>query len=580
MTTTTTLSLRSDPKIAASPIPRHRQIIRFLGRRVTALLAVGVFIGLSLFVVEVAFAYGLQAFLVCLDIMPKTTVAMPAWLSGLRLDSLRSVLGYIFVVGLLRGLLNWAQIYSQGAAAEKFRHLCRFRLLRWAFQSESVSTYEVTSLFERRVSNATAVINAVQGLAVQLTSGVMIMGSLVWLSPRLSTAMAVAMGVLLLPLRVADRKILQASLGQDTAMVQTSRRLIKSIKNLLLIQIYMTQNIEERKAQSTLDDHYRHALRLHLMSGFKFALPQLAGVILICIITIIARHRGGMAPGLLVSYFYLVMRLLQVLSTVNIAFALVASYRPDTQYLYHWWQHSSHDGPSGGKAQGLELAPRPADASPVGWRLDGVSFAYPEAEKPVMRDLSLRLEPGQTLAITGPSGSGKSTLLNIMLGGIKPSTGTVEAVLPGGATRPLQSYRSELLPIVGYVGPESFMVEGTILDNLTYGLQHEPGRAEIAEALGKAECAFVGELANGLDYPITEQGQGLSAGQKQRLALARALLRSPKVLILDEATSNLDNETEEKLVETLSKLKSEMTIIAATHRQALLRIADQRVSLE
>ena len=94
-------------------------------------------------------------------------------------------------------------------------------------------------------------------------------------------------------------------------------------------------------------------------------------------------------------------------------------------------------------------------------------------------------------------------------------------------------------------------------------------------ALNLANCAFVSRLDKGLEHGLTEQGEGLSAGQKQRLALARALLRKPNVLILDEATSNLDIHSEESLVKTFEQLKGKVTIIAVTHREALLRIADQ-----
>jgi len=139
----------------------------------------------------------------------------------------------------------------------------------------------------------------------------------------------------------------------------------------------------------------------------------------------------------------------------------------------------------------------------------------------------------------------------------------------------MQVSRAKLLQTVGYVGPEPFLFDGTIRENLLYALSGRlPDDAQIFAAMDKAECGFVRELSLGLDHPLTEQGLGLSAGQKQRLGLARALLRDPKVLVLDEATANLDFETERRLVETLGDLKGRMTLLIVTHRPALRAIGD------
>ncbi len=144
---------------------------------------------------------------------------------------------------------------------------------------------------------------------------------------------------------------------------------------------------------------------------------------------------------------------------------------------------------------------------------------------------------------------------------------------------PLAEGAPRLMPLVGYVGAESFLIDGTVRENLLYGVHRTPGDAELADALRKAECGFIDDLPNRLEHRLTEQGAGLSSGQKQRLSLARAMLRRPGVLVLDEATANLDSATEEKLVDTLTELKGGMTIVAVTHRPALLRLADQVLTL-
>ncbi|MGZ3709210.1 MAG: ATP-binding cassette domain-containing protein, partial [Bdellovibrionota bacterium] len=216
---------------------------------------------------------------------------------------------------------------------------------------------------------------------------------------------------------------------------------------------------------------------------------------------------------------------------------------------------------------------------PVGWDLRNIRFSYPEASKPIFENFNLQIRPGETLVIQGPSGGGKSTLVNLLLGNLRPQSGAIHVRL-GDSEVPIDEFRSRLLPEVGYVGPECFLIEGTIYKNITYGLQREPEPAEVEQALRLAECQFVSESPEGLNKQITEQGQGLSAGQKQRLSLARALLRRPKALFLDEATSNLDHETEKRLLATLSNLKGHATMIVVTHRPSLLQLADQELRLE
>jgi ABC-type multidrug transport system fused ATPase/permease subunit len=556
---------------------KRRKIVAYLSPPVIRYLSVGILIGATFFCVEMAFAYSLQAFLVCLHIAPPLAATrMAGRLADLGVGR---VLTFIFVVGMLRALLGWAQVFTQGAASEEFKYLQRSRILRWAFASDSMGIHEAIYLFETRVVNGSAGINCIQGLAIQVTSLSMILGALIWMSPRMSVAVLIAMALLFLPVRVADRKIVESATEQSNSLQSLSRKLIDSIKNLLLIQIYGTQELEERQAQSFLSHFRQHAMRLLNVGALKFAMPQFIGVILVCVITMVAQDRAGFAPGILVSYFYLVIQLLQGLSGLNITMSGAMGALPEGRKLYEWWENNSYDGPNPPKRRIISMAPRPADAKPIGWNLDGVCFTYPKTTKPIITNLSLRLDPGEVLAVTGSSGAGKSTLINLLLGGITPDRGVIDVVLPNGELTALEPYRNQLLPLIGYVGPEDFMLEGTLWDNLIYGLPSLPSQELIDEALEKAECGFVKSLAGGLRYRLTEQGQGLSAGQKQRLALTRALLRRPTVLILDEATSNLDADTEEKLVDTFARLKGEMTIVISTHRKALLRIADRQLSL-
>jgi ABC-type bacteriocin/lantibiotic exporter with double-glycine peptidase domain len=254
-------------------------------------------------------------------------------------------------------------------------------------------------------------------------------------------------------------------------------------------------------------------------------------------------------------------------------------YMPNTVRLAVWWAEHSGDSIRASKTP-ESLAEEPAFGGGIGWNLEGVSFRFTEEMPSLFNGLKLRILPRSSLVITGASGSGKSTLLALLLGNLRPSEGSVSLLAEGEERAPEGKVRRKLLASIGYVGPESFLVEGTILENVTYGINRPCSDADVKEALLQAECGFVFSLPRGLDHRITEQGTGLSAGQKQRLSLARALLRKPLALILDEATSNLDRESEARLIETLRGLKASTTLIIVTHREAILTLADQILTLD
>ncbi len=178
----------------------------------------------------------------------------------------------------------------------------------------------------------------------------------------------------------------------------------------------------------------------------------------------------------------------------------------------------------------------------------------------------------------GPSGSGKSTLLGLLIGDLSATNGSI-LVTSSDKTYPLSEARKSLISRIGYVSAENFIFEGSILENICFGLNKTPNEDDVWNSLRLSGAMFVKDMPMGLQHPLSEQGEGLSAGQKQRLGLARALLRDPEVLILDEATSNLDSATEAQIIKTLNNLKGKMTIVSVTHRDQILSIADQVVKL-
>ncbi|MEX2219972.1 MAG: ABC transporter ATP-binding protein [Phycisphaerales bacterium] len=217
--------------------------------------------------------------------------------------------------------------------------------------------------------------------------------------------------------------------------------------------------------------------------------------------------------------------------------------------------------------------PPPSAASPS-HRLS-VSPSQPPGT-PVLKDITLDVEPGQTIALVGPSGSGKTTLCNLIARFYDPTQGTIE--LDGIDLRQIDvgSYRR----LLGIVEQDVFLFDGTVAENIGYG-RRGATRADIAEAARQANAAgFIEKLENGYDTVIGERGVRLSGGQKQRLAIARALLADPRILILDEATSNLDTESERLIQRSLARLMRGRTSFVIAHRLSTIRHADRIVVIE
>ena len=223
--------------------------------------------------------------------------------------------------------------------------------------------------------------------------------------------------------------------------------------------------------------------------------------------------------------------------------------------------------------------PEPAQPAPLtnvrgGLQMEGVSFRY--GSRTVIRNLSLEIHPGEMIGLVGHSGSGKSTLVNLLCRFYDVSEGAIR--IDGTDIRRVAV--ADFRRHIGLVLQEPFLFFGTIAENIAYG-KPAATRTEIVAAARAAHAhEFILRLPQGYDSLVGERGQGLSGGERQRISIARALLIDPRILILDEATSSVDTETEKEIQKALDNLVQGRTTIAIAHRLSTLRKADRLVVMD
>jgi len=209
--------------------------------------------------------------------------------------------------------------------------------------------------------------------------------------------------------------------------------------------------------------------------------------------------------------------------------------------------------------------------------LDEISFSYKNAPKPALHGVSLTVRRGEAVGLVGPSGSGKSTLVDVLLGLLAPQSGGVR-VDGKDIQDDLRAWQNQ----IGYVPQSIFLIDDSLRNNVAFGIpKSKIDEQAVRDAIRSAQLEeFVATLPNGLDTVVGERGVRLSGGQRQRIGIARALYHNPSVLVLDEATSSLDTETEHGVMQAVQALQGDKTVIIVAHRLSTVEYCDRLYRLE
>lgn len=346
---------------------------------------------------------------------------------------------------------------------------------------------------------------------------------------------------------------------------EMSSKVSEMVEMMPVTRAHAIEDIEVQKVDDQLKKVKERGLKLDVITAIFGACNWVTyqGFQIICLIfTVIMAYNGNIPLGDIVLYqSYFTLMVNQVSNILNIYPQLAKGFESINSISEILMADDIEQNQ--GKQQLQDVSGE--------FSFEDVEFCYPTADDPVLRKFNLKVKPGECIAFVGESGAGKTTLLNMVIGFIKPSGGRV--LLDGKDLKDidLRTFRKH----IAVVPQNTILFSGTIRDNITYGLPHVT-EEEVQKVVHMANLGeFINKLPQGLDTSIGEHGDKLSGGQRQRIAIARALIRDPKVIVLDEATSALDSISEQQVQKAMQELVKGRTTFIVAHRLSTIRDADR-----
>ncbi|MEZ5661174.1 MAG: ATP-binding cassette domain-containing protein [Burkholderiaceae bacterium] len=479
-----------------------------------------------------------------------------------------ALLAGALLAGLLAGGLRYLTLIRMaGIAMAAVR-----RLREWVYAhvlSLPIAHFDraITGQLVSRITNDTEQIRqlyvqvlfeVLQGICLMLAA----VAAMAWLDWRLMlivlTLLPVLSGIVW-----AYRRLSAAAVSATRELrSEINARMAESIAGMSVLQATRATRRFGREFAGVNEAYYRSRQREIRANAFLLR-PAMDLVNVMLVVGVIAafglRGDSVVEIGLLYAFINYVARVVEPLNQIAQQFSilqqsLVSAARVDSLLTLP------------GDAAGVDAHARMTDGSV---RIESLSFGY-RPDKPVLQDLSLQMASGGFYGIVGHTGAGKSTLLALLLRFYAPQSGTI---LLGG--QPLGTLADQTLrEDLALVPQEPFLIADTVAANIDMGRGLDRQRIEAAARQADAH-GFIERLEQGYDTPLGEGGARLSAGQKQLVAIARALAGQPRILLLDEATSRVDSDTERRLARALASLRGTVTVIAIAHRLSTVRAADR-----
>ncbi|MBC9225136.1 ATP-binding cassette domain-containing protein [Aeromicrobium sp. 636] len=411
-----------------------------------------------------------------------------------------------------------------------------------------------------------------QTLSQMITSILMVIGTLAmmfWISPLLTIIALVTIPVALVITGAVMKRSQPQFVAQWTQTGRLNAIVEESFTGHEVVKVFGRQQAAEEEFATTNDALFGAAFRAQFISGVIQPLMMFVSNLNYVLVAVVGGLRvasGSLSLGSVQAFIQYSRQFTQPLTQVAAMVNLLQSGMASAERVFAFLDEER-------ERPDREDAPAP---DPLRGRVvfDHVDFSY--SDEPLIEDLSLVAEPGQTVAIVGPTGAGKTTLTNLVLRFYDVDAGRI--TLDGVDIAEMS--RRELRDDFGVVLQDTWLFSGTIRENIAYGADDPTEEQILAAAKAASVDHFVRTLPDGYDTVITDDGGGVSAGQRQLLTIARAFLADPAILVLDEATSSVDTRTEALVQAAMNDLRSGRTSFVVAHRLSTIRDADLIVVME
>lgn len=536
---------------------RIRAIYDLVGPMVTTLLGVTVVVGILIGLVEVATASILYSVLVEFDLVAASATSR---LQPFGLSPIAALLIFSSLTAVLRFMGQFLPALSSHEFNRRLREALVHNVLGGVVERYVMSVADVSHLLSSVIQKSSDFVFSIASVAVAVCLFMLILFGLFYTSWQMTLVALTFTALIGIPL-IGLRRLY----GQyvDTLHVrsrQFSNTFLRDTRNSHLLRI-LGANDHEIERLISISRKYISSLR-HYYFWFSLSsnLPAFAWAFLVVgLLSFNAKMQFLSAEGLL-PLVYLLTRLGGSVGGLSTSFGQLQQNRPyiaELARLLPMLFPKEEVSVSGGDVP-PELFPLQLSKLSVG------------RDEPLVEPIDLSVGEGEMVLISGPSGRGKTTLIMTLIGLLQPLGGEVRwSGVPIASINPAQLRRR-----IGYAGMEPYLIDADIRTNLLFGLESElVSDRDIEQALTVACADFVGDLDGGLAHVLREGGEGISTGQKQRLSLARCLLRKPDVLLLDEATTNIDEATEAVIMTRVRESFPKLMIIAVSHRASLRQFA-------
>jgi ABC-type multidrug transport system fused ATPase/permease subunit len=548
-----------------------------LDRRIALMLSIGIGSSITMAAAEAAFAAAMIFLMRALGIVQEGMT--PSFLPFDLWPTPLEVAVVLCALGVFRGVAYSVMLSMPPLIEAHVARKLRQSLLRQILASESVQRQGASQtlyLFTEAFPKAARAVCVIAGMIPSALMVAILVLMMFQIEPTSAGAAVIGVGVtglLVLRLNRLVRKIATQQVAPYQGLVRGLQRVAT---NWMMICALRLKGLERERLEELNDANARYVGRAAVLGASAPVISAVIGIFLLAFLVVIHSRFGTSSGAEFMSMIYLLVRVVQLLNGLSSSLGLANTLSP---FLKEAATYLEQAVPPTRKA--LEKSRRPIDAErPVApartLALEDVTFGFAASNRLVIDGLSCRIEAGTQFGIVGPSGIGKSTLLALLMGVFKPSSGRIRI----GDTD-VADYLGERTFELAYVGAEANLFEGTLRQNMEYGLYRPVTEQDYAEAFRAARIdGLVSRFKDGIDHVIKDQGTSFSAGERQRLALARALLRKPSLLVLDEFTANLDADTEREIVETIAGLHGRCTTIIVSHKPAVLVHCSQVYDME